>query len=639
MATLICDTEIYKNFFLVAFKRIEDGKVVTLEMSDRSQIDLIRLNKLMRGARIITYNGLGFDLPLIFYALTGATTAQLKDLCDRIIIGRLKWWEVERELGFRIPKIDHIDLMEPQPNAVASLKALNGRLHGRKMQDLPIAPDAVLTHEQMDLITAYCGNDLDATELLFEALAEPISMREALGREYDTDFRSKSDSQIGEAIVRKRVEALTGEPVKKLPVPAGTKFHYDVPEFIRFETPALQAVLARVRETEFTIRADGRVEMPKALDGLEIVIGSTTYAMGIGGLHSTESKRAIVPHEDYLLIDADVASQYPSIILKLGLYPKALGRHFLSAYAKIKHDRMIAKRAGDSVRDRGGKIALNGVYGKLGSPYSILYAPHLMIAVTLTGQLTLLMLAERAEAAGISVVSGNTDGVLFRCPRRLTGGVTPKKRLEPGVLADVCAGWEAATGFDLEFAEYRAVYNASVNSYFAIKADGKIKAKGPVANPWAPGGDLRDRMMKNPQAFVLSDAVQALLLHGTPVETTICACTDPRAFVTVIKESSGATWRGEYLGKTVRYYWSTDGDPILGSKPHASTGNVKQVSKTEGAKPLMDLPDALPGDVDFDRYIAEARKILREIGWVDPNAPVVRGPASRRELMTWALAA
>lgn len=62
------------------------------------------------------------------------------------------------------------------------------------------------------------------------------------------------------------------------------------------------------------------------------------------------------------------------------------------------------------------KIVLNGTFGKLGSKYSFLYSPNLMIQVTITGQLALLMLIEALEAAGISVVSANTDGIVSRCP-------------------------------------------------------------------------------------------------------------------------------------------------------------------------------------------------------------------------------
>ena len=50
------------------------------------------------------------------------------------------------------------------------------------------------------------------------------------------------------------------------------------------------------------------------------------------------------------------------------------------------------------------------------------YEPNLMISVTLTGQLTLLMLIERAERAGIPVVNDKTDGVLIRHPRHCSQG-------------------------------------------------------------------------------------------------------------------------------------------------------------------------------------------------------------------------
>ncbi|TGW06097.1 hypothetical protein EN788_43975, partial [Mesorhizobium sp. M2D.F.Ca.ET.145.01.1.1] len=236
-----------------------------------------------------------------------------------------------------------------------------------------------------------------------------------------------------------------------------------------FETPELQSVLDRLRDTDFTITDEGKVDMPKWLAETSVTIGDTTYTMGIGGLHSTEANRALQTNDTHVLVDADVASQYPAIILLLGLYPKALGPHFLEVYREIKAERLKAKKRSKEikdelkkvndpdrkkaleaelesckVKDKGFKIALNGVYGKLGSRHSILYAPHLLISVTLTGQLTLLMLIERAERAGIKVVSGNTDGVMFYCPREHFAGLDGD-RLKPSLLADICEQWERDT--------------------------------------------------------------------------------------------------------------------------------------------------------------------------------------------------
>lgn len=635
MSVLFCDIECYRNLFYVAFKREHDGFRVGFELSDRKQeVEPERLRKIMRANQIVTFNGQGYDVPLIYYAIhlleknvysVAEVCSLLKDGSDAIINGRVRHWEVEDLLGIGIPRLNHIDLIEPQPNAIASLKTLNGRLHGKRMQDLPIPPDTVLTHEQMDATADYClQSDLDATHNLYDALKEPLELRVALGEEYEQDFRSKSDSQIGETIVKKRVEQLTGVRPQKVETKPGTTFKYPIPSFMKFETPELQAILDRLRETTFVVNDKGKVDLPDWLAQARIPLGSSVYQMGIGGLHSTESARVARSDDDFVLVDADVTSQYPSIIMALGLFPKSIGKEFLPVYKKIKDDRVAAKKIGDKVKDKGMKIALNGVYGKLGSRYSILYAPHLLVGVTLTGQLTLLMLIERAEAAGIQVISGNTDGVLFRCPREMYGGIgtegDTKDRLFPSALADITDAWEAATGFGLEFAEYDAVYSANVNNYYAIKANGGHKRIGWYSNPWNTDKSDRDErkmLMKNPTATICSDAVLALLKHGTPIEDTIYGCTDIRQFVTVIKADGGATWRGDYLGKVVRYYWSTDGDPIFKAKPHAKTGNHPMVPKTEGAAPCMTLPDDLPDDIDYERYVAVTREILMDIGYAE----------------------
>lgn len=316
--------------------------------------------------------------------------------------------------------------------------------------------------------------------------------------------------------------------------------------------------------------------------------------------------------------------------------------------AEIKA-RIAAKKAellSVQAKDKGYKVSLNGCFGSLGSRFSFVYAPHLMISVTLTGQLALLMLIERAETAGIPVVSGNTDGVVFKLPRDDFEGIE-KDRLLGGPLAEITGDWEKATGFDLEFNEYAALYNQSVNSYFAIKANGGHKRKGPLANPWSSDpadNDLRGQLMKNPQMTICSDAALARIKHGTPLRDTIFGCRDIRQFITVIKVTKGATWRGKYLGKTIRYYWSTDGEAVYEDKPNEGTGNYKKVPKTDGARELMRLPDDFPDDIDYERYVEEADRILHELGFYGAPEPQMRRirltKANRiHVLSTWMVAA
>lgn len=624
---LIMDTECFRNFWSIGFYRLSDGKVLAMEHSHRREIDRDRVYRLMMQNFIVTFNGNHYDMPMIWKMLDGASPAQLKQANDRIIVGGMKPWHAPEVLGVTVPRdcyirkdgsrspgLWHTDLKEVNPDPFQGLKTLAGRLHAPKMQDLPYSPDAELTEEEMDIVLGYMGNDLQNTRLLFDALIEPLALRAAASREYGINLMSKSDSQMGEAIVKRRVEEATGEKIVKVDTPPGTPFHCKLPDYLVFDNPELTALVDRIRSTEMYVSATGKVELPDFLDGREVQIGETVYAMGIGGLHSTEKNRSVHSDDDNDLTDADAGSFYPNMIINSGLYPKSCGPAYIPVARKIKDDRMHAKRTGEKVTAETLKIALNGaLFGKGGSPYSVLHAPHLMVTVTLTGQLVLLMLINRAERAGIPVVSANTDGVIFRCP-------TDRKE----DLAAICKQWEADTGFELEYTPYRAVYNQSVNSYIAVKDNGKAKLKGPIANPWREG-DMRGMLMKNPQMTVVSNAVVDLITKGLPIEETIRASRDIREFVTVVKVTGGATWRGEYLGKVVRYLWSTDGTEILRAVGHKTTGTHGKVSKTDGCRPVMDLPEEFPDDIDYDAYIRAAEEMLMDYGYhqrPDPIKPI-----------------
>lgn len=603
--TLLVDTECFENFFLVCVKRVEDGKRLAFEMSGRRELDKIKLSRLLCESLIITFNGSSYDLPIITLALRDASFAELRAASDRIIKGNMKPWQVERELGIQIPRYNHVDLLEPNPSVRASLKLIAARLHARFVVDLPFAPDARLTPREMNIATLYCMNDLDDTGLLFDALHEPYELRRALSNEYKMDLRSKSDAQIGEAIVKKRVEMATDLQIRRVD-PRPMTFRYVPPAFISFSSGTMQRVLDDLRGADFSADASGNITPPEWLKEAIVNIGSSNYSMGIGGLHSQEAHRAVFSDADNRLIDLDVASQYPSIIVKLGLYPAALGPRFLDIYDALRRERLEAKANKNKAKADGLKIALNGVFGKTGSAYSPLYAPNLMIAITLTGQLSLLMLIERLEDAGIPVVSGNTDGVVARVPRSREDDFVRIRR-----------EWEEATGFEIEATPYRALYSSSVNTYIAIKEDGKAKRKGFIADPWGDN-DARGMLSKNPQMTALSEAVLRLARDKTPIEETISACKDPRMFLTAIRVTGGAVWRGAKLGRVMRYYWSTNGEPIL------YADGKRKVAKTDGAHPLMELTDVLPLDLDLSRYVLEAKSLAEDLAIIDPEKGLFR---------------
>lgn len=621
---LALDVECYRNFFLVCLLDLKTGARYSFERSTRADFKGAALRDIIENNRIITFNGMVYDMPVVFLAIKGADTAELKDATNTIINDRLKHWEVERRLPrAKVPYgLDHIDLFEPNPAVRTGLKVLMGRMHRRFVVDLPYEPSKSLTADEMNYTTLYCFNDLDGNKGLYEYLSEPMELRRAMSNEYKVDMRSKSDAQVGEAVFRK----LIGTVGKAKPMPS---FFYKAPEFIKFDGLEMNTVLAKLAGTEFMVDAgSGKTETPEWLEGLEIRYGQTSYRLGKGGLHSTEANRAVHADDDHVLLDLDGTGYYPNLGLQLGLYPEAAGPKYLEVGKKIidtrteakreqqKYDELIKKDPGNADlrakrepfknKAEGLKISANGaMFGKLGSEYSFLFAPNILFAVTMGGQLSIVMLIEMCNRAGIPAVSGNTDGVVVRCPKGLLGR-----------LDEIIMEWEGLTGINIERNEYKSIYNSSVNSYFAVKTDGKIKRKGPAANPWGEG-DLRGQLSKNPQMTICSDAVAEYITKGTPFETTVRACADPRQFLTVIQAKAGAKWRENYLGTVVRYYWSIDGDPIL---YHESN---RRVAKTEGARPLIELTDALPADLDYERYIAETEKLAVEMAVISEKGALL----------------
>lgn len=407
--TLIFDTECFSNFFLAAFKHIKSQHVLTFQ----HPLDLEKLSWVLQNYTIVGFNSLKYDLPLLAYALQGATTQNLKFLSNDLIKG-LYFKQACQKYNFQIPQTKHIDLIEVCPGH-GSLKLYGARLHAKRIQDVPWAAEQALLAEQVGPTIDYCVNaDLPATELVFNNLTEQLALRTTLSKEYKQDLMSKSDAQIAEAVVGSELKRIKGRYPGKPKMKPGQIHHFVPPENLQFQTDYMREVLKVVEAAEFKIGADGYLERPKVVEELEIKIGSSIYRMGIGGLHSSEETVAHVASGEFELWDVDCASYYPTIILNCKLTPKHLGADFLTIYKGLVDSRLEDKKAKRLAQAESKKVLVNGTFGKTGSPHSIFYAPDVIIQILLGGQLYLLMLIEALESVGASVVSANTDGILIK---------------------------------------------------------------------------------------------------------------------------------------------------------------------------------------------------------------------------------
>jgi hypothetical protein len=71
--------------------------------------------------------------------------------------------------------------------------------------------------------------------------------------------------------------------------------------------------------------------------------------------------------------------------------------------------------------------------------------------------------------------------------------------------------------------------------------------------------------------------------------------------------------RPEYVGKVIRWYYSTDAPGSIIYNTNANT-----VSLSYGARPCMVLPNEFPADIDYGWYLQNCRDILKDIGYAAP---------------------
>lgn len=655
---IIFDCEIVPSHYLACMRSVETRKEKSLW--GHKPDDMERLRKLLNNPNFtwVGFNIINFDMPLAAYAAAGASVEELKQMANHIIANKSPAWMTYRDFGIEKPRCEVIDLMNVAPGVMVSLKLYGARMGSPNLQDMPFHHDDWLDEEQAETLAQYCFNDLDETERLFNRLIDDIDLRREVGKQYGIDLLSKSDAQMAEAII---ISELGLQRAGLPPIPQHVR--YKAPWFIAPQSKMLKDIVAKLEAHRFTIKqSNGAVELPDFLTS-PLFIGNGIFQMGIGGLHSQHD--ICVDHQardNWVIRDADVGSYYPNILLNAEYVPRGLGQRFIDLYRSIVAKRLKAKadlktmdKEADSLFSEAqllirklrkkllkvlvgsGKIQANGTFGKLGSCFSKIYSPDLMLAITVTGQLYLLILIEHLVDMGLEILSANTDGITYAGTPELVERAT-----------EFILYYGEQTAFEFEFADYRRLSMKDVNNYVAVKTNGELKVKGLYA-----GAGL----MKNPTNEVCTLAVQAYLATGRPVASFISEHLTLENFPDFLQArtvNGGAriytttefiqdwelvsprNWVSRSTGKKVpdrvsmpkafevgvdpinlgrvpRWYYSTSSEPQHRFGLRYNKGD-NLVPKSSNSEVCMALPDAIPADLDIARYIYEANAHLYNMG-------------------------
>jgi hypothetical protein len=597
------DLEVFPDYFMAGFKIPGVGVYQYVHTTGRPSIVqkiLDMLGYLSVEHTLFGFNSHGYDDPVLTeYLRTGSPDAAY-DMSQRIIVWGEKPWTFENI-------INSVDLMPILPNRI-SLKKIGVCLGHSKLQELPVRYDRTPDAEGCRVLPGYNINDLEITEKLYNEVYKELKLREALSNQYNVDLRSKGEATAAEAILlhelaQTGVDTNKGLLNKKARQIVDSNPRVDVfeptwwDELVRNQKLPILSSMDYIFKTPIDIDYNGR--LTKGSISSRVFIDDRFYAMGVGGLHSVDGPGVWIPKEDEVLLDLDVASFYPMIILTQKLYPRAWGEVFLDIYKSLVDRRIEAKRSGDKTTADVLKIVVNGTYGKTSELFSSLYDPKLTVNVTVTGQLALLTLIEMLVGVA-TVVSANTDGITVLLKRDMMSKLT-----------DISKRWESITGLELEETPYLALYQRDINSYCAVKSgkDGEVslKTKGIFIDTWP---DLRH----TPSANIIATAIANKILYNKGVGDTVSECQDINQFLLTqsVTGKTTTSWNGKPLGKVLRFYKSyrSDSAPIIRT---TEDGNTSIVSDSEATVPLEDLPDSLPPDINRVWYTIRAAELWDKI--------------------------
>jgi len=617
--TWIYDIETLSNCFTYTALDKDSDELVQFVIW-KNQNDIIPFLQHLTSCRgMIGFNNINFDYPVIHYVIQEREKlAQMDgDKIAKLIYKKAQSivsqeYSAIKEDEVIIPQLDLFRIWHYDNKArMTSLKKLEIALNFPNVQDMPYSHEHKITKEsEVQEILDYNLNDVEATKLFYTKTIDKLELRKGLMKKYGLNCLNYPDSKIGEELMLKLYCQYSGKKessVKRLRTHRKSiKFSDCIPSYIKFSTPEFQGLLEYLRGIE--------VQELKDSFKYSFDYNGFVFDLGVGGLHACVKAGVYKETEDRIIVDADVASLYPSLAITLNLYPEHLGEEFSKIYEEeIVKPRLEAKRTGDKVMADGFKLSANSLYGKSNSEYSFLYDPLYTLKTTLAGQLALCMLSEMlmTRVPELVMLQVNTDGLTVEIPRE-----------HARLYWEVCKEWESITNLTLEYIAYSQMIIRDVNNYIAVaQKTGKVKYKG----TFKPNHEMiKDgEYHKSLSQGIVSLAVDDYFLKGIPVEQTIKENKDIYLFCKTFNATHG--WTCETLDideqgnesnivqqqKTNRYFLSRGGKRFRKLKDERKieieAGKLVTIFNKYEEKPFDEY------NIDYDYYIEECYKIIHKI--------------------------
>ena len=481
------------------------------------------------------------------------------------------------------------------------LKSMQVTMHYKNVQEYDGDFGAYLPTCEIDKMIAYNINDVESTEELLNRLKKDVELRLFIQDEYGIDALSMDSVKFGETILAKKYCEATGISMSELKEMRSPMDYIPLKDvifpFIKYKNPIFQDVLEDMK---------GQIVYSKERKGYEkkFVLSNVVYSIGVGGIHSINKPMIFRPGPDEYVGHYDVASMYPSLLIKHKLTPRHLGESFLKVYEQLYHERIEAKHSGQKLKNLALKLTLNSVTGKMQQEESWMYDPFNVFKIRINGQLILLMLVDRLLELNCEIVQINTDGVMFIA-----------KKTAKDEIQETVSEVERITQLTFESDNYEAFYQYAVNDYFGV-VDGYEQSHDPELIEKRGMFRIEPVLGKGLAPTVIPKAVINYFLTKQSVSEFIRQQTDIHDFLMSQRTDKKFKVRhgNRFVQRINRYYASTNGYSLYKVDKDGKEENMLTKSGVTILNKMDDLP-ITERHINYNYYISEANKIIADLSY------------------------
>lgn len=489
MKILVYDCEVFAYDWLFVFYDVKDNKTIRIHNNAEQLRDIICSPLYI----FCGFNIKHYDNYIVKAILLGCDNVEVKHVSDQIINEDKEGWECDELKHKKLTQFHSFDLTDDMQVGL-SLKAIEGHLGLPIVESsIPFDIDRRLRNDEIEETFVYCETNVLNTYKFLKLREKYLLTKIALGKKAGIpDYESLS-------MTNAKLSAKYLGAVKKT-WNDGRKYVF--PDTINYNRVPKKVVdfFKQIHDLQIT---DENLFATQ----LKIDIGNCPCTYRWGGVHGSLIKYHAIADLEYIIVDSDVSSLYPSLAIKYNYMSRNVSNP--NVFVDTVAERLKAKAIGDKSLASTLKTPINVYTGTLGQKFNDLYDPLKSVSIRITGQLALtdLTCTLVEEIESFKLLNLNTDGIMYKV-----------KYKEWEKVKKICKEWEQRTMLSLEHDFMKELYIASTNTLFAIMDNGTTKSVGSATN-W--GISEKGAWSINNNLVAVKKALVNYLTHTKSIEESI----------------------------------------------------------------------------------------------------------------------